>query len=141
MIDNNTAPYAALVLRLATGSLFIAHGLLKVLVFTIPGTVGYFESLGLPGFFAYLTIFAEITGGAALILGVGVRAVSLALIPVLLGAAWAHVGNGWLFSNQGGGWEFPIFWAAAQLNLALLGRGAMALKIPAIENKFGKLAY
>lgn len=141
MIDNNTAPYAALVLRLATGSLFIAHGLLKVLVFTIPGTVGYFESLGLPGFFAYLTIFAEIAGGMALILGVGVRAVSLALIPVLLGAAWAHMGNGWLFSNQGGGWEFPVFWAAAQLNLALLGRGAMALKIPVIENKFGKLAY
>ena len=141
MIDSKTAPYAALILRLATGSLFIAHGLLKVLVFTIPGTVGFFESLGLPGFVAYLTIFAELVGGMALILGVGVRAVSLALIPVLLGAAWAHAGNGWLFSSQGGGWEFPVFWAAAQLNLALLGGGAMALKVPVIEDKFGKLAY
>ena len=63
MIDNNTAPYAALVLRIASGALFIAHGLLKVLVFTIPGTVGYFESLGLPGVFAYLTILAELVGG------------------------------------------------------------------------------
>ena len=141
MIDNNTAPYAALVLRIASGALFIAHGLLKVLVFTIPGTVGYFESLGLPGVFAYLTILAELVGGVALILGLGVRAVSLALIPVLLGATWAHAGNGWLFSGQGGGWEFPLFWIVVQLNLALLGGGAMTLKVPALTNKFGKLAY
>lgn len=45
-----TSDYAALILRLASGALFLAHGLMKVMVFTIPGTVGYFESLGLPGF-------------------------------------------------------------------------------------------
>jgi len=107
--------YAAFVLRVASGALFIAHGLLKVFVFTLPGTVAYFESLGLPGFLAYLTILAEIGGGLALILGVATRAVSLAVTPVLLGAVWVHSGNGWVFSNEGGGWEFPLFWSAAPM--------------------------
>lgn len=120
--------YAALVLRVASGALFIAHGLMKVFVFTIPGTVGYFESLGLPGFVAYLTILAEVGGGLALILGLATRAVSVALIPVLLGATWVHSGNGWVFSNANGGWEFPLFWAIVQGAIALLGSGAYALK-------------
>lgn len=120
--------YAALILRVTSGALFIAHGLMKVFVFTIPGTVGYFESLGLPGALAYLTILAEVSGGLALILGVATRAVSLALIPVLLGAVWVHSGNGWVFSSEGGGWEFPLFWAIVQGAIALLGSGAYALK-------------
>lgn len=119
---------AALLLRVSSGTLFITHGLLKLLVFTVPGTVVYFESLGLPGFFAYLTIFAELAGGLALLLGIGTRAVALALIPVLLGAVWVHGGNGWLFSSEGGGWEFPLFWAIVQIVIALLGSGALALK-------------
>lgn len=140
MIDQTTAPYAALALRIATGTAFLAHGLLKLLVFTIPGTVGFFESLGLPGIFAYLTIIAEIGGGMALILGVATRVVSLAVLPVLLGAVWVHSGAGWLFSNEGGGWEFPLFWAAAQAALALLGNGAFALKLPVVDKALGQFA-
>ncbi len=96
MIDNQTAPYAALILRVSMGVLFIAHGLLKVLVFTIPGTVAFFESLGLPAIAAYATIAAELIGGVALILGIGTRVVALGLIPLMLGATWAHLGNGWV---------------------------------------------
>ncbi|BBU56423.1 quinol oxidase [Mameliella alba] len=132
--------YAATLLRVSSGVLFLAHGLLKVNVFTIAGTVGYFESLGLPGFLAYLTIAAELGGGLALILGVAVRLVSLALIPVLLGATWVHIGNGWLFSGEGGGWEFPLFWTVAQLAVALLGAGAFALRIPALQRTLGQFA-
>jgi putative oxidoreductase len=124
-----TSDYAALLLRVASGALFVAHGLMKVFVFTIPGTVGYFESLGLPGFLAYLTILAEVGGGLALILGLYVRPVSVALIGVLLGATWVHSGNGWTFSNEGGGWEFPLFWAVAQAAIAVLGAGAWALNL------------
>ena len=86
--------HATALLRISLGVMALAHGLLKVFVFTIPGTVGYFESLGLPGFVAYLTIAAEVGGGLALLLGVYTRWVSLALVPVLLGAAWVHLGNG-----------------------------------------------
>jgi len=127
MIDNRTAPYAALALRLALGVMAAAHGLLKVLVFTLPGTVAFFESLGLPGFLAYVTAFAEIAGGAALIVGFQVRWVALALIPVLLGATWAHAGNGWLFTSAKGGWEYPAFLTVAALVQALLGAGVFAL--------------
>ncbi|WP_068114682.1 DoxX family protein [Tropicimonas marinistellae] len=140
MIDQSTAPYAAFALRVTSGALFLAHGLTKVFVFTIPGTVGYFESLGLPAIFAYLTILAEVGGGLALILGVATRLVSLPLIGVLLGALWAHAGNGWTFSNQGGGWEFPLFWAVAQAAIALLGNGAFAVKLPALQRTLGQFA-
>lgn len=141
MTEQNTQQdYAAFVLRVTSGALFLAHGLLKVNVFTVAGTVGYFESIGLPGIFAYLTILAELVGGAALILGVGTRVAALALLPVLLGALWVHSGNGWLFSAEGGGWEFPLFWAVAQVAIALLGRGAFALKLPFVDNILGKFA-
>lgn len=132
MIDSRTAPYAALVLRVALGVMFLAHSLyLKVFVFTVAGTVGFFESLGLPGFFAYLTILAEIGGGIALILGFQTRLVAVALIPVLLGATWVHAGNGWLFTAEGGGWEYPLFLVIATAVQALLGSGAYAVKGPA----------
>lgn len=140
MTTQNTSDYAALALRVTSGALFVAHGLMKIQVFTIPGTVAYFESLGLPGIFAYLTIVAELAGGLALILGVATRLVSLALIPVLLGALWAHSGNGWSFSAQGGGWEFPLFWAIVQASLVLLGSGAHALKVPALQKILGQFA-
>ncbi len=140
MTQHSNADYAAFALRVTSGTLFIAHGLLKVNVFTIAGTVGFFESLGIPGIFAYLTILAELLGGLALVLGVGTRIVSLALVPVLLGATWVHAGNGWLFSAEGGGWEFPIFWAVVQVSIALLGRGAFAVKLPILDKSLGQFA-
>lgn len=128
MIDSRTAPYAALVLRVALGVMFLAHGLLKVLVFTLPGTVQFFESVGFPGFLAYVVTAAELGGGVLLILGIGARWVALASIPILLGAASVHFGNGWLFTAPKGGWEYPMFLAVAALAQALLGDGAYALK-------------
>ena len=127
MIDSRTAPYAALLLRLALGSMFVAHALLKLFVFTLPGTVQFFQSLGLPGVLAYVTFAAELVGGVMLILGVGSRWVAAALLPFLIGAAWVHVGNGWLFSAPKGGWEYPVFLIVAAIAQTLLGDGAYAL--------------
>ncbi|MGP8289783.1 DoxX family protein [Vreelandella zhanjiangensis] len=123
----NIQPHAIALLRVSLGVMALAHGLLKVFVFTLPGTVGYFESLGLPGFLAYLTILGELGGGLALILGVYTRWISLAMIPLLLGATSIHLGNGWMFSNEGGGWEFPLFWSVALLVQAGLGSGSFSL--------------
>ena len=130
MIDDRTAPYAALVLRVSLGLALVAHGALKVFVFTVPGTVQFFESIGYPGVLAYLVILAELGGGAALIVGTFVRPVAIALVPVLIGATLQHVGNGWLFSAPGGGWEFPAFWTAMLVVQALLGAGALAFRLP-----------
>lgn len=127
MIDSKTAPYAALLLRLTLGSMFVAHALLKVFVFTLPGTAQFFQSLGLPAILAYATVAAELVGGAMLILGIGTRWVAAALIPILLGALWAHSGNGWVFSAPKGGWEYPAFLALAAAVQALLGDGAYAV--------------
>jgi len=127
MLDSRTAPYAALVLRLALGVMFIAHALLKYTVFTLPGTVKFFESLGLPGPLAYLTFAAELVGGALILAGLGSRYAAAALVPVLIGATWAHAGNGWLFSAPNGGWEYPAFLAAAAIAQALLGDGRYAV--------------
>lgn len=127
MIDSRTAPYAALILRVSLGIMFIAHALLKYSVFTLPGTAKFFESIGLPGPLAYLTFGAELIGGALILAGVGTRWVAAALIPVLLGATWAHAGNGWLFTSPNGGWEYPAFLAAAAAVQALLGDGKFAL--------------
>ena len=133
--ETKNAAHAALLLRVSLGMLFIAHGLLKVLVFTIPGTVGYFQSIGYPGFFAYLVIAAELAGGTLLILGFYARYAALALIPILIGATLQHAGNGWLFSNAKGGWEFPAFWTVTLLVQALLGNGAYALNPPSLFRK------
>lgn len=128
MIDQKTAPYAALLLRVSLGILFIAHSLLKWLVFTLPGAAGFFQSLGLPGWLAYLTTFVELAGGIALIAGFHARYVALALIPVLLGAiVTVHGANGWQFGNKGGGWEYPAFWAAMLFVQFLLGDGRFAV--------------
>ena len=130
MINPRLAAYAATLLRISLGTLALAHGLMKVLVFTPAGTVGFFASLGLPAVLAYATIGIEIVGGIALIAGIFTRYVSIAMVPILLGATVVHSGAGWVFSNQGGGWEFPAFWAAALVVQALLGDGAFALRLP-----------
>ena len=127
MTDSRNAATAALVLRLSLGTMFIAHALLKYFVFTLPGNAQFYESVGLPGFLGYVTFAVELVGGVLLILGVRTRTVSLALLPVLIGATWVHSGNGWLFTSPNGGWEYPAFWAVALLALALLGDGACAL--------------
>lgn len=128
MIDGRTAPYAALLLRLALGVMFIAHGLLKLLVFTPAGTANFFASVGYPGWLAYPVIAAETLGGALLILGVFPRWVAAVLTCELLGASTVHLHNGWSFTAANGGWEYPVFLAVTSLALALAGDGAFALR-------------
>ncbi|HEB82051.1 MAG TPA: DoxX family protein [Gammaproteobacteria bacterium] len=127
MTTQTSNDYAALVLRIGLGSMFMAHALLKIIVFTPDGTAGFFASLGVPGWLAYPTMGAELIGGAMLVLGIQTRLVSLLLIPVLIGSiVLVHGGNGWLFANEGGGWEYPLFLIVAAITLSLLGNGAMS---------------
>ena len=121
-------PLAITLLRVSLGTMWIAHALLKWFVFGLPGTAQFFNSVGYPGFLAYPVFGVELVGGLALVFGVYARQASLSLLPVMLGAAWVHVPNGWVFSNQGGGWEYPAFLAVASLVLWLAGDGAWALR-------------
>lgn len=128
MNDGQNTAYGALMLRLALGAVLIAHGLLKVVVFTLPGTVQFFSSVGFPGWLAYLVVAAELGGGLLLLAGVMTRWASLFLVPVMLGAMSVHWHNGWVFSAPGGGWEYPAFLAVALIVQALLGPGAFSWK-------------
>ena len=127
MNSTRTADAAATLLRLALGALYLAHSLQKIFVFTLPGTAGFFVSLGLPGWLGYVTAFVELFGGIALILGVQVRWVAIVLLPFMLGAMSAHLHNGWGFASPNGGWEYPAFWAVTLVVQALLGNGLYAV--------------
>jgi putative oxidoreductase len=106
MIDSRTAPYAATLLRVSLGAMFIAHALiLKYFTFTLPGTAQFFESLGLPAALAYATFWAELVGGALLV------------------------------ARRTAAGRYPVFLIAASFMQALLGDGryALANRFPALN--------
>lgn len=114
--------------RIALGVVLLAHSAyLKLVVFGLPGTAGYFESIGFPGVFAYLVFGVEVIAGVALIAGYRTQAAALAAVPILLGATWVHWQSGWLFSNSGGGWEYPALLAVLAIAQALMGPGSLAM--------------
>jgi putative oxidoreductase len=125
MNDFDNVRIARTLLRAALGLMYLAHSLwLKLVVFTLPGTAQFFESIGLPGLLAYGVFAAEAVGGALLLLGVRTREVAISRVPVLLRATWAHAGHGWVFSNAGGGFEYPLFLVVISIAVALLERPA-----------------
>jgi len=122
---NNIAIFS---LRVALGIMFLAHSLiLKFFVFTLHGTAQFFESIGIPGWLAYLVFAAEVVAGVFLVLGVQARWAAIATVPILAGATWAHSGNGWMFGYENGGWEYPAYLTLLAVVQGLLGDGAFAL--------------
>jgi putative oxidoreductase len=115
-----TNRWASTLLRVSLGVMYLAHSIvLKYFTFTLAGTAQFFQSIGLPSFLAYVVFAAEAVGGLLLLLGIKTRWVALGLVPVLLGATWVHVGNGWVFSAPNGGWEYPIFLIVVSIAVAL----------------------
>lgn len=120
--------YGLALLRIALGVMWIAHALLKPLVFGMAGTAQFLDSVGLPGVLAWPLFLVELLGGLALVLGLFARQVALLLAPVMAVAAWVHVPNGWVHTSPGGGWEYPVFLTLALLVLWLSGDGAFTLR-------------
>lgn len=124
----------AAVTRIALGIVLLAHSAwLKVVIFTLPGTAAYFASIGLPGWLAYLVFAIETVAGVMLVIGWQSRLAALVVVPILVGATWAHWSAGWLFTNSGGGWEYPALLSVLALAQALLGDGAYALSSRSAE--------
>jgi putative oxidoreductase len=126
-MSTDRTDYAALLLRLSLGTMFLAHGLMKVLMLGLPATVKMFEGMGYPGAFAYLVLLGELGGGVALLLGAWTRIIAAALLPLMIGVVFQHFGKGWMFARPGGGWEFPAFWTVALVVQSLLGPGKFAI--------------
>jgi steroid delta-isomerase-like uncharacterized protein len=118
--------YAAAVLRIGLGLVFVAHALLKLVVLTLPGTEAFFEAHGYPGWTAYPVFAAELAGGAMLLAGLFTRLAAFGLVPVMAGAFLVHWPNGWSFTAEGGGWEYVAFLIVALVAQGLLGDGAWA---------------
>lgn len=128
-MKNSSPDLGIALLRVSLGTMYLAHSVvLKLFTYGLPGTAGYFESIGLPGWLAYLTFAAEAVGGLLILIGFHSRWVALALSPALVGAViWAHAPNGWVFTAPGGGWEYPVYLIVLSVAQALLGEGAFAL--------------
>ncbi len=128
-LSSSRAPsYGITLLRVSLGVMWVAHALLKPLVFGMAGTAQFLDSVGLPGAFAWPLFLVELSGGLALITGLYARQVALLLTPVMAVAAWVHLPNGWVHTSPGGGWEYPVFLVVASLVLWLVGDGAWALR-------------
>ena len=128
MNQQKKVAYATAILRISLGLMFLAHSVvLKYGTYTLAGTAGYFESIGLPAVLAYVVFWMEAIAGVMLVLGVGSRWAAAALLPVLAGALWVHIGNGWVFSAANGGWEYPLYLIVLSVVQILLGDGAFAV--------------
>jgi putative oxidoreductase len=127
MSQTNLTETGVFLLRVALGLMFLAHSLLlKLIVFTLPGTAQFFVSIGLPGWLAYVIFASEAIAGALLVLGVQTRWVAFATVPILAGATWAHAGNGWMFGYENGGWEYPAYLSLLAFVQGLMGDGKFA---------------
>ena len=123
-----TANTGAFISRIALGCVLLVHSVyLKLMVFTLPSTAQFFDSIGLPSSLAYVVFSVEAVAGIAIVLGIKTRLFSALVIPILLGATWVHSSNGWLFSNEGGGWEFPLFLSMIAFAQVGLGNGRFSI--------------
>ena len=126
-VDNKLVANGALCLRLALGTMWIAHAQLKWTAFTIAGFSTWLASQGLPAFMAWPVFSLELIGGIMILFGIYGRFASAALLPVILIATWTHSANGWLHTSEGGGWEYPAFLVFATIAHILIGDGRLAV--------------
>lgn len=117
----------AVVLRVILGLTFFIHGLAKFQG-GIGNTVGYFESLGILGFLAYIVAVIELIGGIMLILGIGTRIISGLFVVVMLGAIFsAKLSAGFLGDGQMPGYELELALLAMAIFLAIANSTSFSL--------------
>lgn len=117
---------ALLLLRLALAFIFLWHGIPKLM--DTAGTMGFFSSLGLPGFVGVLVGIVEVLGGILLIVGSIFPIVPYALAIVMLGALGLVQVPGLLAKGVGAGFERDILILLSLLVLASHGAGLWAWK-------------
>jgi putative oxidoreductase len=113
--------YAALMIRLVLGTLYLCHPFLMWAIFGLEHAAHYFASLALPPATAYAMAAAELLGGAMLLLGLYTRQVAIALLPIAIGAAVVHFGT-----DLGAGLSYGAYLACCLAGQALLASGVFA---------------
>lgn len=131
---NQKYEVATLILRLVLGITFFVHGLVKFQG-GIENTVGWFQSIGIPGFLAYAVGAIELVGGILLIIGLGSRVVSALLGVIMLGAIFkAKLALGFLGNGQMAGYELDVALLAMAVFIAITGS-----KMYAVDQLIGKV--
>ncbi|QNU37546.1 DoxX family protein [Geobacillus sp. 44B] len=110
------------IIRLVLGIIFLVHGFTKFQG-GIENTAGFFSSIGLPGFLAYLVGGVELIGGILLILGLGTRIIAGAFAAIMVGAIFTVK----LKSGFVGGYEFELALLAMSLHLLFSGNQFFAM--------------
>jgi putative oxidoreductase len=137
--------WSRLVVRLALGIVFFAHGSQKVFGWFgghgLKATIQVFQQyMKIPPAATMLAAFIECCGGLALIVGFLARPAALGLIVVMLVAiAKVHWKNGFFLAAQPGqanGWEYNF--ALSAMALAVLLGGAGALSVDYLIRPYGE---
>ncbi|MDR4888326.1 DoxX family protein [Fredinandcohnia sp. QZ13] len=117
----------ALILRITLGILFLIHGIVKFQG-GIENTVGWFESINIPGFMAYVVALLEVIGGIALIIGFATRLVSILFALLMVGATiTAKLPVGLLGNGQMAGYELDLAFLAISVYLAINGSKLLSI--------------
>jgi putative oxidoreductase len=121
--------FALLVLRLVLGLTMAAHGYNKFFGGgRIPGTAGWFESIGMkPGVFhARVAATTEISAGLGLALGLLTPVPAAGFVALMFTAAWTvHRKNGFFIVKEG--WEYNLILATTAVAIAGVGAGKVSL--------------
>ncbi|MDJ0321021.1 DoxX family protein [Pseudarthrobacter sp. PS3-L1] len=128
MKKSSATSAALLILRVALGVIFTAHGWQKFNEFTIAGTQASFAQMGVPAADVVAPVVAvlELAGGVALILGLFTRIVAALLALDMLGALFlVHAAAGIYVTN--GGYELVLILAASAAALSLAGAGGFSI--------------
>jgi len=116
----------SIIIRIALGVIFAVHGLQKFQG-GISNTAGFFESIGIPGFFAYVVALIELIGGILVIFGLGTRIVGTLLSFIMIVAIiTVKLPVGFIATN-GTGYEFDLALAAMALSLTFVGAGKYSI--------------
>ena len=125
--------WSLLVVRLALGLVLLPHGMQKALGmfggYGFAGTVGFFQSMGMPFIIGTLVILAEFAGSIGVLLGVGTRFMAASILLTMSGAMvlGGHISNGffmnWFGMQKGEGIEYFILTIGLALALVIGGSG------------------
>ncbi|MCM3585778.1 DoxX family protein [Mesobacillus maritimus] len=111
----------AFILRITLGVIFFIHGLVKFQD-GIENTVGWFTSIGLPGFLAYAVAGIELVGGILLVIGFGTKLVSALIAVIMIGATLkVKLSLGLLGNGQMAGYELDLAFLAMAVYLSING--------------------